>query len=235
MEDMIVNSKGWSRVRSVLVMLTVVAGAGFNQAFAQNATAPVVLVHGDSLSAAYGLPAGRGWVDLLREKMMREAPGFKVVNASISGETTLGGRNRLAALLAQHRPAVVILELGANDGMRGAALDGVRDNLSAMTAASRTAGAQVLILGMRLPPNYGAEYGRRFHALFGEVAHTQRAAWVPFLFEGFGDRRDLFQDDGIHPVASAQPRMLDTVWPALEPLLRKARARAGLLLPVPGA
>ncbi|MFN8751524.1 MAG: SGNH/GDSL hydrolase family protein, partial [Betaproteobacteria bacterium] len=107
---MIVNSKGWSRVRSVLVMLTVVAGAGFNQAFAQNATAPVVLVHGDSLSAAYGLPAGRGWVDLLREKMMREAPGFKVVNASISGETTLGGRNRLAALLAQHRPAVVILE-----------------------------------------------------------------------------------------------------------------------------
>ena len=216
-------------------MLTVATAAGFNGAHVQGATEPVVLVLGDSLSAGYGLPAGRGWVDLLRIKMARDAPGFKVVNASISGETTLGGRNRLAPLLAQHRPAVVILELGANDGLRGAPLQSVRDNLAAMAGASRDASAQVLIVGMRLPPNYGADYGRRFQALFGEVARDQRAGWVPFLFEGFGERRELFQDDGIHPVAGAQPRMLETVWHELEPLLRKARARAGSLLPLPAA
>jgi acyl-CoA thioesterase-1 len=235
MEGMVMKAKWWKGFCGAVLLLTAATAAGFNLARAQGAVAPVVMVLGDSLSAGYGLPAGQGWVDLLAGKMALEAPGFKVVNASISGETTLGGRNRLARLLAQHRPAVVIVELGANDGLRGAPLDGVRGNLTAIAAESRAAGARVLMVGMRLPPNYGADYGRRFQALFGEVAQAQRAAWVPFLFEGFGDRREMFQDDGIHPVAGAQPRMLDTVWPALEPLLRKARARAGLLLLVPGA
>ena len=228
------KAKWWATVLAVL-LLTAATGAGFNTARAQGEAPPVLLVLGDSLSAGYGLPAGRGWVDLLDRKMALEAPGFRVVNASISGETTLGGRNRLARLLAQHRPAVVILELGANDGLRGAPLEAVRGNLAAMAAAARDAGAQVLIVGMRLPPNYGAQYARGFQALFGEVARAQRAAWVPFLFEGFADQREQFQDDGIHPAASAQPRMLQTVWPALQPLLRKARGRAGLLLPVPAA
>lgn len=229
------KAKWWKGVWGAVVLLTAATAAGFNLARAQGAVAPVVMVLGDSLSAGYGLPAGRGWVDLLAVKMALEAPGFKVVNASISGETTLGGRNRLARLLAQHQPAVVIVELGANDGLRGAPLDGVRANLAAIAAESRAAGARVLILGMRLPPNYGADYGRRFQALFGEVAQAQRSAWVPFLFEGFGERREMFQDDGIHPVAAAQPRMLETVWAKLQPLLRKAGAPKGSLLPVPAA
>lgn len=227
---------GWKGALAALaLLLTAPGGPGFNPAHAQPAPRPVVMVLGDSLSAGYGLPAGRGWVDLLRARVAREAPGLSVVNASISGETTLGGRNRLGRLLEQHRPAVVVVELGANDGLRGAALDAVRDNLTAIVAASRAAGAEVLVVGMRLPPNYGADYGRRFHALFGEVARAQRAHWVPFLLEAFAERRELFQDDGIHPVAEAQPLMLDTVWPRLNPLLLKVKQPARALLAAPAA
>lgn len=218
-----------------MMMLTAAMAAGFNGARAQHAAAPVVMVLGDSLSAGYGLPAGRGWVDLLSSKMEHEAPGFKVVNASISGETTLGGRNRLARLLEQHRPTVVVLELGANDGLRGAPLQAVRDNLAAMAAAARGAGARVLVVGMRLPPNYGADYARRFQALFGEVAREQRTAWVPFLLEGFAERREMFQDDGIHPAAGAQALMLDTVWTQLKLLLGKVKQPPRALLAVPAA
>jgi acyl-CoA thioesterase-1 len=180
---------------------------------------PVILVLGDSLAAGYGLPQGRGWVDLLQRKLAEEGLDHRVVNASTSGETTLGGRNRIGAALEQHRPDIVILELGANDGLRGQPVAALRDNLTAMIRASRRSGAQVLLIGMRIPPNYGQDYTRKFHAAFTEVARAQRVPLVPFLLEGFADKRDLFQQDGIHPSLQAQPRIVDTVWKALQPLL----------------
>jgi acyl-CoA thioesterase-1 len=184
---------------------------------------PVVLVFGDSLSAGYGLPQGRSWVDLLRQRLAAAGHSIEVVNASISGETTLGGRNRLPAALAQHRPRAVILQLGANDALRGQSLNRMRDNLQAMVKASRAANAEVLLVGMQIPPNYGQEYTRKFQAAFAEVARSQKVAIVPFLLEGFADRREMFQPDGIHPTAQAQPLMLDTVWSKLGPLLAKLR------------
>ncbi len=147
------------------------------------------------------------------------------MNASISGETTLGGRNRLPAALQEHRPAIVILELGANDGLRGQPINLMRDNLDAMVQASRRAGAKVLIIGVRIPPNYGPTYTRKFQSVFAEVARKRNAALVPFLLEGFADRRELFQADGIHPSEQAQPRMVETAWQGLQPLLAPARKR----------
>ena len=185
----------------------------------------VVLVLGDSLSAGYGLPAGRGWVDLLAQRVSRDSPGYRVVNASISGETTEGGRNRLAPLLARHRPAVVIVELGANDGLRGTDLAITRTHLRSIIESSQGAGARTLVIGMRIPPNYGPDYTARFAGLFGEIATGTKSALVPFLMDGFAERRDLFQEDGIHPAAAAQPLMLDTVWPKLRPLLAKPSRR----------
>jgi acyl-CoA thioesterase I len=180
---------------------------------------PVILVFGDSLGAGYGLPQGRSWVDLLQRRLASEGFDYRVVNASISGETTLGGRNRLAAALEQHRPRIVLLELGANDGLRGQPLNLMRDNLVAMVKASRATGARVLIIGMRIPPNYGPKYTREFHAAFAEVAGSERTALVPFLLDGFADQRELFQSDGIHPSEAAQPMIVDTVWKGLRPLL----------------
>jgi acyl-CoA thioesterase-1 len=180
---------------------------------------PVILVLGDSLAAGYGLPQGRGWVDLLQDRIAAEGLDHRVVNGSISGETTLGGRNRIGAALERHRPDVVILELGANDGLRGQPLAALRDNLTAMVRASRRSGAQVLLIGMRIPPNYGQDYTRKFHAAFTDVARAERVALVPFLLEGFADKRELFQADGIHPNEQAQPRIAATVWKALRPLL----------------
>ena len=190
------------------------------------ATVPTILVLGDSLSAGYGLPAGQGWVDLLAGQMARRQPAFKVFNASISGETTFGGRERLPRLLREQRPAVVVLALGANDGLRGTDLALTRDNLEHMTAACRAAGARVVVVGMRIPPNYGPTYTKSFHDMFAQVARSASAAHVPFLLEGIAAQRDMFQEDGIHPVAAAQPRLLANVMPALEPLLRvRARRR----------
>ena len=180
---------------------------------------PVILVLGDSLAAGYGLPQGRGWVDLLQDKLAAEGLDHRVVNASISGETTLGGRNRIAAALERHRPDIVILELGANDGLRGQPLAALRDNLAAMVRAGRRSGAQVLLIGMRIPPNYGQDYTRKFHAAFTDVARAERVPLVPFLLEGFADKRELFQQDGIHPSEQAQPRIATTVWKVLRPLL----------------
>jgi acyl-CoA thioesterase I len=210
----------------MLLMLTLAGGLPFNAA-AQ--TPPVVLVLGDSLSAGYGLPQGKGWVDLLRVKIEAERYGFKVVNASISGETTLGGRNRLAPLLATHKPAIVIVELGANDALRGTDLTTTRANLKAIVDASRAAGAEVLVLGMRIPPNYGPDYTARFQGLFGEVATATRSALVPFMLEDFATRRELFQEDGIHPAVAAQPLIVETVFPKLKPLLDKAKRRSAAL------
>jgi acyl-CoA thioesterase-1 len=184
---------------------------------------PVILVMGDSLSAGYGLPQGTGWVDLLQRKLTEANSDYRAINASISGETTLGGRNRLDAALREHRPRVVVLALGANDGLRGQSIDGMTENLSAMTRASRAAGARVLLIGMRLPPNYGPQYTQKFQAAFVQVSRSQKVPLVPFLLEGFAQRRDLFQSDGIHPTQAAQPLMLATVWRQLEPLLVAAR------------
>ena len=184
------------------------------------ADAPVLLIVGDSISAGFGLAAGEGWVNLLATKLKAGSYNYSVVNASISGDTTAGGRARLPNLLKQHRPAIVIIELGGNDALRGGDLATARANLDAMVATAQTAGAKVLIVGMQLPPNYGAAYVRDFSALFSDVAKTRKTAVVPFVFNGFGDDLSQFQGDRVHPTAAAQPRILANVWPVLQPLLR---------------
>lgn len=178
-----------------------------------------VLVMGDSLSAAYGLAPREGWVALLAERLESERPGWTVANASISGETTAGGASRIAAELARHSPEVVVIELGANDGLRGLALEQTRANLERMIRASREAGARVLLLGMRLPPNYGPQYTEGFERNYVELAQAHDAALLPFLLEPIAMDRDAFQADNLHPVAEAQPKLRDHVWPALAPLL----------------
>lgn len=215
-----------------LLTLTIAGAVAFNAA-AQSP--PAILVLGDSLSAGYGLPQGKGWVDLLRGKIEAERYGFKVVNASVSGETTLGGRNRLAPLLATHKPAIVIVELGANDALRGTDLATTRANLKAIAVAARSANAAVLIVGMRIPPNYGPDYTARFQALFVDVAQETRSALVPFMLEAFAERRELFQEDGLHPVAGAQPLILDAIFPKLKPLLDRTKPRTGSLSADPAA
>lgn len=175
---------------------------------------------GDSLSAAYGIAAQRGWVALLAERLQRERPDYSVVNASISGETTAGGVSRLPRALARHRPAVVILELGANDGLRGLPVPEMKKNLAAMIGMSRQAGAKVLLVGMRVPPNYGPQYTRDFAAAFADLARERKTALVPFLLEGMAEDLRLFQPDRIHPTEDAQPLLLENVWQALRPLLK---------------
>jgi acyl-CoA thioesterase-1 len=190
------------------------------QAAASHAGAATILVFGDSLSAAYGIAQSRGWVTLLAAKLKRERFDYNVVNASISGETSAGGRARFARALEQNRPALVILELGANDGLRGLPVAEMKKNLAAMAAEARSAGARVLVVGMRLPPNYGADYTRTFEAAFAEVARAEKAALVPFLFEGFAEKYEMFQPDRLHPVEAAQPLLLENVWKGLRPLLK---------------
>jgi acyl-CoA thioesterase-1 len=187
----------------------------------------LVLVVGDSLSAEYGLTRGRGWVALLQQRIAQSkaagAHGFEAVNASISGDTTAGGRSRLPALLKQYKPAIVILELGGNDALRGLPLETTRANLTEMTRASKVAGAKVVIAGMQLPPNYGRKYSDEFAALFAGVAKTEGAALVPFLLHGVADgpqAEAMFQADRIHPKEDAHPIILDNVWQVLQPLLR---------------
>ena len=183
--------------------------------------AATILVFGDSLSAGYGLAREQGWVHLLEQRLRAEQLDYKVVNASISGETTLGGRNRIDGALMAHRPAVVILELGANDGLRGASPEAIRGNLEAISDACRRAKARVLLVGIRLPPNYGQAYVEKFQDVYSAVARSRKLPLVPFLLDGFSDNRGLFQDDGIHPSAAAQSLMLDTVWKELLPLLKR--------------
>lgn len=179
-----------------------------------------VLVLGDSLSAAYGLAPQQGWVALTDARVKARHPGWRVANASISGETTAGGASRIAAELARHRPAVVVIELGANDGLRGLPLEQTRSNLEYMIRAAKKSGARVLLLGMRLPPNFGPQYTRGFERNYSELAKAHGAALLPFLLEPIATDREAFQADNLHPVAAAQPLLRDHVWPALEPLLR---------------
>jgi acyl-CoA thioesterase-1 len=178
-----------------------------------------LLVLGDSLSAEYGLPRGSGWVALLARRIEERRLGVEVVNASISGETTSGGRTRLPELLARHRPAYVVIELGGNDALRGLPMGGTEANLREMVRAAKQAGARPLLLGMQMPPNYGRAYGEQFAAVFSRIAEAERVPLVPFLLDGFGDKTELFQPDRIHPTEKAQPLMLDNVWPAVSRLL----------------
>lgn len=193
------------------------------QSKAIRSSADTVLVVGDSLSAEYGLKRGSGWVALLAEKLRTEKPLVTVVNASISGDTTAGGRARLAALLRQHQPSIVVIELGANDALRGLALDATQQNLLTMTRAAQKANARVLLIGMQVPPNYGGAYGETFSGLFSKVAKTTESALVPFLLSNVADIADtssLFQRDRIHPNEAAHPIILANVWPELRKLFK---------------
>ena len=205
----------------IALLVALCAPGGY--AVAQSRSA-VILVLGDSLSAEYGLARGTGWVALLEKRLADEKIAARVVNASISGDTTSGGRSRLGALLSQHQPTHVVIELGGNDALRGLPLDMTRQNLTEMTRAAKAAGARVLLAGMQVPPNYGRRYGEDFAALFGQIAKAEGTALVPFLLAGVADGADptaLFQSDRIHPKAEAHPRILDNVWPVLRPLLRR--------------
>ncbi len=186
-------------------------------------TSPVsfasMLVLGDSLAAGYGIDQDKGWVNLMRDRLDTEGYTLEVVNASVSGETTSGGLSRLPALLETHKPSLVLIELGANDGLRGTPLNIVRGNLQQLVELSQASGAKVLIIGNRLPPNYGPQYTEAFFGLFGEVAGEKQVALVPFLLDGVASDWDLMQDDGYHPKAVAQPKILETVWSGLEPML----------------
>ena len=186
---------------------------------AQNAAAGTILIVGDSISAGFGLDTRLGWVSLLEQRLEREGHDDRVVNASISGDTSAGGQARLPALLTEHKPDVVIVELGGNDGLRGQLPAQLQQNLAAMIDAAKTAGAKVLLLGMQLPPNYGVRYTEAFARVYTQLADEKQIALVPFLLEGVGGHPELMQADGLHPAAAGQKRLLDNVWPALKPLL----------------
>lgn len=178
-------------------------------------------MYGDSLSTAYGLPQSAGWVALLEERLKQRRLDYTVANASISGETTAGGAARIEAVLAKTRPAIVIVELGGNDGLRGLPIAQIKANLTTMIRASKRAGARVLLVGLQMPPNYGAKYTNEFRSAFHEVARDERVALVPFILEGTFEKREMFQEDNIHPSAEAQPIIMENVW----------RRLAGMVVP----
>ncbi len=188
--------------------------------------APSVLVLGDSLSAGYGLSLNTGWVHLLEQRVTEMGLPHQIINASVSGETSAGGLSRLPALLERHRPAVVIIELGGNDGLRGLPLDLLESNLATAITTARDAGSAVVLVGMQLPPNYGPAYTRRFAAIYPRLAQSAGVALVPFLLAGVAGDPQLMQADGIHAAAAAQPQLLANVWPQLQPLLEEKRAAA---------
>ena len=187
--------------------------------WAQGAVAGALLVVGDSISAAFGLDSRQGWVALLEKRLQEEGFDHRVINASISGDTSAGGAARLSALLAEHRPELVIIELGGNDGLRGQPPAQLQQNLASMIDRSQAAGARVLLLGMRLPPNYGTRYTSAFAQVFVDLAEQKQVPLVPFFLEGVGGVQTMMQADGLHPAAAAQSRLLENVWPTLEPLL----------------
>jgi acyl-CoA thioesterase-1 len=208
-------------MRRILLAVLLLVGL-----FPVSAAARTLLVVGDSLSAAYGMELRSGWVALLGKRLRQEKPGYRVVNASISGDTTASGLARLPRLLAEHKPAVVIIELGGNDGLRGLSLGQMKHNIGAMVVKARARRARVLLVGVRLPPNYGKSYTERFQAIFREIAAEQGVALVPSLLEGVATQDDLMQTDRIHANAGAQPRLLENVWRYLRPLLEAGPAGA---------
>lgn len=210
---------------AVLGKLIVGAALGLSLSVAATANAysapKTVLVVGDSLSAEYGIARGAGWVALLEQKMKSEKIDAKVVNASISGETTSGGKARLPALLGQHKPDLVVIELGANDGLRGLPVPSAEANLRAMIAAAQAQKARVLLVGMRMPPNYGRAYTERFFGMFKTVATSTKSPLVPFMLEGVADKPALFQQDRLHPTAQAHPIILNNIWPTFEKMVKQ--------------
>ena len=179
-----------------------------------------ILIVGDSLSAEYGLPRGTGWVSLLDKRLRSQQSSWSLINASISGETSAGGQARLATLLKTHQPQIVIIELGANDALRGLQLQTTEKNLRQMIQASKKSGARVLLLGMRIPPNYGADYSNQFFRLFATLTKNEQIEYVPFFLEKVADKAELFQADRIHPNVEAQSILLENVWPKLKPMLK---------------
>jgi len=214
MQISLMEREGWQQMYRLMAALLLIL---FSTCV--HSASKTVLVLGDSLSAEYGIVRGRGWVPLLQHRLKSENIDAAIINASISGETTGGGLARLPALLARHQPSIVVIELGANDGLRGLPLEVMEANLRAMVNASRNAQAQVLLVGMQLPPNYGREHTERFSALYTRLARELKTPLVPFLLEGIVDQPHLFQSDRLHPAAEAQPIMLDNIWPVLKPLL----------------
>ena len=214
-----------SIIAARLVSLFLITLLSFSSQFSvaqvvpSSASKPVWLIVGDSLSAEYGLARGSGWVALLQKRLIEKKVNVTVQNASVSGETTAGGNSRISGLLAKHKPTVVVIELGGNDALRGLDLKATEANLAAMIKASEAINAKVVLIGMRLPPNYGRSYGEQFESMFKKFA-TGKVAIVPFFLEGFGEDLSYFQADRIHPLASAQPKMLDNVWPVLSKLAK---------------
>lgn len=198
----------------VLIALSVFATCAYS-------ASKTLLVLGDSLSAEYGLERGTGWVALLQKKIQAEKIDATIINASISGETTSGGLTRLPALLNKYHPDVVAIELGANDGLRGLPVPAAEHNLHAMIISAQKAGAKVLLIGMRIPPNYGREYTQRFFSMYSKQARQTHSSLVPFMLAGVADKPQLFQADHLHPIASAHPTILSNIWPVLKPLLTK--------------
>jgi len=209
------------RILGVIAMALAAAASTYAQTLSppQGSALRTVLIVGDSLSAEYGLPRGSGWVAMLAQRIAKQYTNYQVVNASISGDTTSGGLTRLPELLRRYRPAVVVLELGANDALRGLSLDMTETNLGEMAHAAHCIGAYVLIVGMQIPPNYGAAYTERFKQIFANVAKKERTALAPFFLAGIAENRTLFQSDGIHPNQQAQQQLLNNIWPQLGPLL----------------
>jgi len=204
----------------IVVWLLGVALATFGTWSGVAVAAQTLLVFGDSLSAPYGIAEKRGWVSLLGERLKKEQLDYRIVNASISGETTSGGRARLAKVLADHKPAVMILELGGNDGLRGLPVPEMRKNLAAMIEQAQKTGARVLLVGTRMPPNYGPEYAQAYEATFADLARQHKIALAPDLTAGIGEKLELFLPDRVHPNESAQPALLENVWKGLRPLLK---------------
>jgi acyl-CoA thioesterase I len=212
-------------VTALMVLALVACGGRESAPLTSGPPAPApadakrIVVMGDSLSAAYGIAAEQGWVALLEQRLRAENRPWTFINASISGETSAGGATRIATVLDEHRPALVILELGANDGLRGLPVAEMRSNLERMAEATRARGARLLVVGMRMPPNYGLAYTQEFFATFEAVAKAHEAAYLPFLLEPLGLNRQHFQADNLHPTAEAQPLLAEHVWETLEPLL----------------
>jgi acyl-CoA thioesterase-1 len=216
-------------ILAALVGVAVATGLGAGEAIAANTPVspaaeakPVIAVLGDSLSAEYGLPRDTGWVALMRQRLATERLDYSVANASISGDTTSDGLARLSLVMQRLKPSIVIIELGANDALRGVPLATTEQNLRAIIAQIRKGGAKPVLIGMYVPPNYGPDYTQRFHALYGQLAKELHVPLVPFLLAGMGDRPELFQSDQMHPTQQAQPMLLDNVWPTLKPLLGNA-------------
>lgn len=212
-----IRSQIKSIMHSLVLMLPVII---FLYAMPAYSASKTVLVLGDSLSAEYGLPRGKGWVSLMQTRVKDENINYSVVNASISGETTAGGKTRLPALLRQHHPSIVIIELGANDGLRGLSLAATKANLLEMIKLASTSGAQILLVGMQIPPNYGLDYSKRFAAMFKGLSNEKSVKLVPFLLAGLDDTDKFFQPDRIHPNQYAQMQMLDNVWNILKYLIK---------------